>query len=617
MFYRATNWDEFIAEIANSKISAPKPFLTFTLVFSEAGRGKTIEECSEELLNQSAKTTGDHLRRIYELFDSNNLDLGKKGSGKRKALTEYLQELYKNQNVSDNISDRPELSTNPQNIPTPDRTPESTIIQFTRADLPKADYFGLPNQPSKFIGREENLQQLYKWISFSYDYNIIIIDGIGGVGKTSLIVEATYRCLEEKNGHRKESLPTYDLTVFVSFKTESLLVHGISQELYFSTNLNDIFHALENALGDESILRVPLPLGDEQVKYVVDYLNKDSRKILLIIDDLQSINDSERKRVLEFARILPKTVKIVITTRMEGLGESPHIRLEQLDEEEGLNLINQQLQLCDPPVGIAEDKKKELYTCYSGLPLALVYSVGQIANGYSIDSVLGGMCPTFKDDIAFFCFQKTIKSLSCNSSPILLNAISLFKYSPSLEAIENIADLKDYSDMDIEKGFAELKRCAFIYMDKDDRCNILSITKDHVNSHFRRNDCDGYSQATENRYSYYLAFAKKHGGTDWEYWWGHYKKIRDEWGNLSFEIKECIRNEEYKKAKQLWDHLNHFADLTGYWNERLFWLDWFIDQSKKREDLQTYIQSLSRKAWTLTMQGSASYEEAKILSNEA
>ncbi len=616
MSYRAMSWDEFIAEIAKSKISSPRLYRTFTLVFSEIGRDKTVEECSEKLLNQSAKTTGEHLGRIYKLFDADYPDLkNRKGNIKRQVLTEYLLDLYEAQKVSDNISDHPQPPTNPQNIPTPESIPELTTPQLTRADLPKADYFGLPNQPSKFIGRNENLQQLYKWISFSYDYNIIIIDGISGVGKTSLIVEAAYRCLEEKNGHRKEGLPTYDLTVFVSFKTESLLVHGISKELYFSTNLTDIFNALGDALGDESIRHVPLV--DEQVKYVVDYLSKDSRKILLIIDDLQSINDSERKRVLGFVRILPKTVKIVITTRIEELGESPHIRLEQLNEEEGLNLINQQLKLSPYPVDIPEDKKKELYNCYSGLPLALVYSVGQIANGYTIDSVLGGMCPTFMDDIVFFCFQRTIDLLRWNSSRILLNAVSIFKYPPSLEAVKKIADLKDFSDPDIEKGFAELKRCAFIYMDTKDRCNMLSITRDYVNSNFRRNDCDGYFQATENRYSYYLAFAQKYGGIDWEYWWGHYEKIRDEWGNLSFEMKECIRNEEYKKAKQLWDHLNHFADLTGYWNEQLFWLDWFIDQSKKREDWQTYIQSLSRKAWTLTMQGSASYEEVKVLSNEA
>jgi LuxR family glucitol operon transcriptional activator len=590
------DWVKFIEKTAKLKIPSTTHYQTFVDIF---GYFKPPQ--------QAIETTEGHLTQIFKCFEEECPELKKARKNKQPILRKHLQILYAQRDFI-GISDRP-----PQSIPTPDRTPEEP--QFTRANLPKIDYYGLPNQPSKFIGRNESLQQLYVWLSFSYDYSIIIIDGIGGVGKTSLIVEAAYRCLEEKHGHRRKGLPVYDLTVFLSFKTESLLVHGISQELYFSTNLNDIFHALENALGDESILRVPL--GNEQVKYVVDYLNKDSRKILLIIDDLQSINDSERKRVLEFVRILPKTVKIVITTRTEGLGEAPHIRLEQLSEEEGLNLINQQLKLCPYPITIPEDEKKNLYKCYSGLPLALVYSVGQIDNCYSVDSILGGMCPTFTDDIALFCFQKTIKSLKWNSSAILLNAVSLFKYPPSLEAIEKIADLKDYSDMDIEKGFAELKRCAFIYMDTDDRCNILSITKDHVNSHFRRNDCNGYSQATENRYSYYLAFAKKHGGTDWEYWWGHYKKVRDEWGNLSFEMKECIKNEEYKKAKDLWDHLNHFADLSGYWSERIFWLDWFIDQSKKREDWQTYVQSLSRKAWTLTLQGSESYKEAKTLSNEA
>jgi len=130
--YRAMSWDDFIAEIAKSKISSPRLYRTFTLVFSEIGRDKTVEECSEKLLDQSAKTTGEHLGRIYKLFDSDYPELkDKKGNVKRQALTEYLLDLYEAQKVSDNISDRPQPLANPPDVPTPEPIPE--LVYWTRS----------------------------------------------------------------------------------------------------------------------------------------------------------------------------------------------------------------------------------------------------------------------------------------------------------------------------------------------------------------------------------------------------------------------------------------------------------------------------------------------------
>lgn len=169
MSYRATNWDEFIAEIAKSKISTPKLFRTFISVFSETGRGKTIEKCSEEILNQSAKTTGEHLGRIYKLFDSDYPDLkDKKGNVKRQALTEYLLDLYETQKVSDNISDRPrpQALTNPQNIPTPEPIPELTTLEF--------------------IGRDQDLTNLS---NLRKRHKIVLIKAGAGVGKSTLARE--------------------------------------------------------------------------------------------------------------------------------------------------------------------------------------------------------------------------------------------------------------------------------------------------------------------------------------------------------------------------------------------------------------------------------------------
>ena len=164
MSYRATNWDEFIAEIATSKISSPKLFRTFISVFSETGRAKTIEECSENLLSQSPKTTGEHLGRIYKLFDLDYPELkDKQGNVKRQALTEYLLGLYEVQKFSVNISDRTSIPTIQIAL---NRTPELTTLDF--------------------IGREKDLTNL---ANLSRQAKIVLIKAGAGVGKSTLARE--------------------------------------------------------------------------------------------------------------------------------------------------------------------------------------------------------------------------------------------------------------------------------------------------------------------------------------------------------------------------------------------------------------------------------------------
>ncbi len=70
----------------------------------------------------------------------------------------------------------------------------------------------LPPQTNKFIGRESELKRLMEILSESHSAHIITIDGIGGVGKTALILEAAYRCLAATENHI-DNIPNFDAII--------------------------------------------------------------------------------------------------------------------------------------------------------------------------------------------------------------------------------------------------------------------------------------------------------------------------------------------------------------------------------------------------------------------
>jgi hypothetical protein len=67
-------------------------------------------------------------------------------------------------------------------------------------NLPRRDY-------SSLIDRDENLTELLRYVSPNYRQHITIVEGIGGVGKTALVLEAAYLCCEAKGGKPLTSRP--------------------------------------------------------------------------------------------------------------------------------------------------------------------------------------------------------------------------------------------------------------------------------------------------------------------------------------------------------------------------------------------------------------------------
>lgn len=79
-----------------------------------------------------------------------------------------------------------------------------------------------------------------------------------------------------------------------------------------------------------------------------------------------------------------------------------------------------------------------------------------------------------------------------------------------------------------------------------------------------------------------LNFTADHGGLDCDHWVDGYGRLREEWPNLLGVLEHCHAGEHFDHVRKLWDwkHLQQFANIFGYWPERLKWLGWIIRRAR-------------------------------------
>jgi tetratricopeptide (TPR) repeat protein len=472
-----------------------------------------------------------------------------------------------------------------------------------RNNLRQLPYYNLPQIPHiQFIGRSADLEQLLQLLRSDYPRSIIRIDGLDGSGKTALVLEAAYLCLEAKHGQRRINAPIFDAIIFVSAKEKSFST-GDADYFLRKYTLNEIIRTIASTLEDPSINR-----ANEHNQFIRIYKSLQKQRTLLIVDDLHNMIVEEQKKIISFLSELPPTTKVVITTRrQESLS---HIRLGCLSEEESYQLIRQQLQ--EKKITLADEDINRLYQSFSGIPIAFIYSIGKLASGYPMDSIICDECQ-IRNDVSSFCFENSIQSIRGTPAHNLLASISLFPNAADKDAAIMVAGLSQEPKHKVSDYFVELSNLSLI-SEQEGRYVMLPITRNYTLREFPQYP-EFERDARSRLFDWYLNFVKKNGGIDWGDWCIQYDFIDREWGNISSVLLGCAANGQYEDVKRLWWYLNHFTDLYGYWQERLYWLDWLLSKSRDFSDIETLVYALTRKIWTLTMMGN--YDGAEQLLSEA
>ncbi|MEH2224119.1 tetratricopeptide repeat protein [Nostoc sp.] len=513
------------------------------------------------------------------------------------SLTKISQDLYR-----DNAGVRVGLSNIYRDIETltgePDNSVRSSnlIYILERHGYRKgvaassAESASIPhNLPSptytEFIGREADMKKLLERLSPEHGAHMITVHGIGGVGKTALVLAAAYLCLEASNENSSDA-PKFDAIIFTSAKQQELIPDMILQRQQGQRNLREIFRVIANALNDSTIIQSP---PNDQFERVRQCLSK--QRTLLIVDNMETIED--RDEVIEFLYNLPICVKVVITTR-ERIALLP-ISLRNLPLNDGLQLIQQQAE--EKGITIQDEDSSLLYDRTGGIPLAIVYALGQVSSGYPLNFVLNQLLASPKGDVARFCFEQSVQGMKGEPSHKLLMSLAIFPDAPIQAAVAEVAGLTSDPDS-VSNGLVGLQQLSLVNLNPETkRYEMLSLTREYALAQLAAYP-DFEREARMRWVKWYLDFAYSYGGEDWEKWI-HYNRLKEEEGNLRAVLYWCKNQDHYAEVRDLWLLLNPYANIYAYWDDRLDWLQWLIEQSERRGEWSSLVKFMICKTWLL------------------
>ncbi len=331
-------------------------------------------------------------------------------------------------------------------------------------NLPRPDY-------SFFVGREAERAKVLERLSPKKQGGVVVIDGVGGVGKSALALELAYYLLDNAS-----SLPEperFAAIVWTSAKQTVLTADGIRTRPQVLRNLEDIYTAISITLDREDILRAR---PEEQSALVMDALSE--QRTLLIVDNLETVDD---ENLLEFLRELPLTTKAIVTTR-HRIDVAYPVRLVGLSEAEALALIRSECE--QKEVGLDEEDAKKLFNRTGGLPLAINWSIGLMGYGHTVDSVLARL-GSAKSDVIKFSFQASVETIKDHDAYQLLLALSLFAKDATREALGFVAGFEQ-DEISRDDGLVMLEKLSLVNKAAN-RFSLLPLTKTYASAELEKN----------------------------------------------------------------------------------------------------------------------------------
>ena len=388
--------------------------------------------------------------------------------------------------------------------------------QVVQVYAPKTPY-NLPRRAA-FFGRETEMNKVLGALSPDERGWGVVIDGIGGIGKTALALEAAHRAQDKK---------MFDAFVFVTAKEKYLTPEGIRDKSAAARTLDDFVNETARVLGEPAIAQLT---GDDKRSALLDTL-RDTRA-LLIYDNLETLNKEEQEALADFLRFLPQNNKALLTSRRRGGEGGLWLRLEKLEWDAAHKIIAEEAKrdtgLSDKLQRAGETRWQELYDETQGSPLALVQVLGLMCTRATLtfDRALELLRGSGDADLQEFVFKEARRELG-KSDVSALRALSFFALSASFEALMEVADLSRNA---LEMALDRLDALSLLdKLEGAERYALHPLTRNFVRDELLADS--GIARKTGMRFArYWLDYAERYGGSYMNY--KTFGRLEAEWLNL-------------------------------------------------------------------------------------
>lgn len=353
------------------------------------------------------------------------------------------------------------------------------IIRYRK--LPNKDY-------TKFIGRKNEYHEVLDEIK--RHHFIISIDGIGGVGKSTLALEIVYNVYDQR---------LFDSVLWFSAKKEKFIFSQITSVDPEFENLEKLLELIAEELNIKNYEKFT---RENKTKEILDYLRDNS--ILIVLDNLETIDITEE--FIEFLANVSGNSKILITSRSR-LGQVERIiTLNPFNYQDTKEFILSETEtrsysLPKPEVNTI----KTLHNLVDGIPLAIKILIGWVSSGLPLKQ-LGNKLKKSKSGILDFCFEETYDKQLSDDSKLVFCIVSFLPDDISYSDIESCVELDndrlDYSIGELLK-FSLITRNTKADIDiETDIFRLLPLTR--IFAYKKSQDYDGLERRVIKKYNRYL-----------------------------------------------------------------------------------------------------------------
>jgi tetratricopeptide (TPR) repeat protein len=397
-----------------------------------------------------------------------------------------------------------------------------------------------------FFGREAELAQIREALDPENRTWGALIDGPGGMGKTSLAVRAAYDCTPEQ----------FDRIVFVSVKNRELDDDGLRElGVFVLPGFLEMLNELSRELGRADITKAP---EDERIRLLLDALRDE--RALLILDNLESLPRPDRDRLFTFVKRLPQGCKAILTSRRRIGSGSEELILQKLSREAALETLADLARRNPLLARISEAERITLYEQTADSPLLLRWVAGQLGRGScrDFDQALAFLrsCPADNDPLEFV-FGDLVNEFTEEESKVLC-ALTYFTLPAKVEHLAAVADCDEES---IETALRSLANRSLVVPDTEETAfALVPLVADFL----RRRKPEVVAETGDRLEERAYVLVLENGYDKFD----NFPVLNAAWPTVTAALPRFLTRPN-AKFKTVCTALRDFLDFTGRWDEWL------------------------------------------------